>query len=49
VNQYQLARQKAKEEEPKKALEGLFDQPSKPKWVEAFLAKGGKLAEILVK
>jgi hypothetical protein len=49
VNQYHLARQKAKEKEPKKALEALFDQPLKPKWVEAFLAKGGKLAEILIK
>jgi DNA-binding protein H-NS len=33
VNQYQLARQKAKKEEPKKALEALFDQPPKPKGV----------------
>lgn len=33
VNQYQLARQKAKEEEPKKALEELFDKPPKPKGV----------------
>jgi hypothetical protein len=49
VNQYQLARQKAKEEEPKKVLEGLLDQPSKPKWVEAFLAKSGKLDDILIK
>jgi hypothetical protein len=49
VNQYHLARQKAKEKEPKRALEALFDQPPKPKWVEAFLAKSGKLAEVLIK
>lgn len=33
MNQYQLARQKAKEEAPKKALEELFDKPPKPKGV----------------
>lgn len=33
MNQYHAARQKAKEEEPKKALEALFDQPPKPKGV----------------
>lgn len=33
TNQYQLARQKAKEEEPKKALENLFHEPPKPKGV----------------
>jgi DNA-binding protein H-NS len=33
TNQYQLARQKAKEEEPKKALENLFHQPPKSKGI----------------
>lgn len=33
TNQYQLARQKAKEEEPKKALESLFHEPPKSKGI----------------
>lgn len=33
TNQYQLARQKAKEEEPKKALENLFHEPPKSKGI----------------
>jgi DNA-binding protein H-NS len=33
TNQYQLARQKAKEEAPKKALENLFHEPPKPKGI----------------
>lgn len=33
TNQYHLARQKAKEEEPKKALENLFHEPPKSKGI----------------